>query len=428
LTNAYEIFQALVGVWLIREIGKMEQQKLEPIPTSQELWGACRLLAVYLQIVGKRELTEEEMGELMRHLPAVAHLEKLDFGGRSLLNRNSKREYRFSHYSIQEFLVVHALCNGKLQRDLARCPKAALGGKLKLTEQMLSFLTAGSNVAVLEKCPAFLDWQDLPLTKLFDWIMKGELKLEVLLGLGLCSHLKEGGLGPEMVIVPAGTFWMGAKKDEASARGNEFPQHSVTITRPFAIGRYPVTFDEYDRFCESTDRDKPNDNGWGRGNRPVIIVSWDDAQAYCAWLAEQTGQAYRLPTEAEWEYAARAGTETAYWWGDDIGVNRTNCADSGSPWSGKQTSPVDSFPANPFGLYDTSGNVWEWVQDRWHDNYQGAPKDGSAWESGDSSYQAYRGGSWYLHTGNVRCAFRYGNHPNYRYNGLGFRLGLGSPW
>ncbi len=428
LTNAYEIFQALVGVWLIREIGKMEQQKLDPIPKAQELWGACRLLAVYLQMLSKRELTEAEMGELMRHLPAVAHLEKLDFGGRSLLNRNSKREYRFSHYSIQEFLVVHALKEGALQRDLAHCPKTVLGGKLKLTAQMLSFLVAGSSVAVLEKSSAFLDWQDLFPAKLLNWMGKGELKPDDFLGLGWRSELTVGGLGPEMVIVPAGTFWMGSKKGEKDARENEMPRHSVTIAKPFAVGRYPVTFDEYDRFCESTGRNKPNDQGWGRENRPVINVFWEDAQAYCAWLAEQTGQPYRLPTEAEWEYAARAGTETAYWWGDDIGVNRANCDGSGSQWSGKQTSPVGSFPANPFGLHDTSGNVWEWVQDNWRDTYQGAPKDGRAWESGDSDYRVFRGGSWNDRSGDVRCAIRSWDPPYDRLDDLGFRLVLGSPW
>ena len=237
-----------------------------------------------------------------------------------------------------------------------------------------------------------------------------------------------GGLGPEMVIVPAGTFWMGSKKGETGAQTDELPRHAVTIERPFAIGRYPVTFEDYDRFCESTGKNKPNDQGWGRENRPVIDVSWEDAKAYCAWLREQTGQPYRLPSEAEWEYAARAGAETAYWWGDEIGVNRANCDGSGSQWSGKQTSPVGSFPANPFGLYDTSGNVWEWVQDRWHDNYQGAPKDGSAWESGDSDRRTLRGGSWLKQTGNVRCAFRGGTLPSYRLNSIGFRLALGSPW
>jgi formylglycine-generating enzyme required for sulfatase activity len=429
-TNAYEVFQGLVEVWLLREIYKMQWQKLKPIPTKRELYGACRLLAVYLQMLGKRELTEAEMGELMQSLPAVQHLEKLDFGGRSLLNRNSKSEYRFSHYSIQEFLVVHALKKEEgLTHDLARCPKAILGEKIKLTEQMLEFLSVGSSLGVLRKNWEFLDWQDWFPVKLLDGIEQGKLKHEDILGLEFRYPLKGGGIGPEMVIVPAGSFYMGSKYTETGARDDEFPRHRVTIAQPFAISRYPVTFDDYDRYCVAIGKDKPDERGWGRGKRPVINVLWDEAQDYCAWLTEQTGQPYRLPTEAEWEYAARAGTDTAYWWGDTLGVKRANGYDSGSQWSGQQTSPVGSFPANPFGLYDTSGNVWEWVQDRWHDNYQAAPTDGSAWETGSSEYRVVRGGSWGNRTVNLRCAFRLGYLPYTRNNNLGFRLVLGcSPW
>ena len=429
LTNAYEVFQALVGVWLLREISKMEQQKLSPVPTVQELWSACRLLAVYLQMLGKRELTEKELGELMQRLPAINHLKKLDFGGRSLLNRNSKGEYRFSHYIIQEFLVALAVCKSVLQDDIDLCPELARGGKPKLTMQMMEFLQVSLKSDALWKSLAGLDIEILGPSELVDMAIKGLLRPDDLIGLSFRSELKVVGNGPEMVIVPAGSFLMGATKDfEKDARENEWPRHQVTIVRPLAISRYPVTFDDFDRFCESTGKNKPSDGDWGRGNHPVINVSWDDAQAYCAWLTEQTGQSYRLPTEAEWEYAARAGTETAYWWGDEIGVNRTNCRDSGSPWSGKQTSPVGSFPANPFGLYDTSGNVWEWVQDHWHDNFQTAPKDGSAWKSDDSNYRVCRGGSWLNNSGFVRCAFRFRYHPYVRNYYLGFRLVLGSPW
>ena len=424
-TNSYEVFQALVRVWLLREIGKMEQQKLTPIPTETELWEACRLLAVYLQILGKRELAVDALGELMRQLPAVRHLEKLDFGGRSLLNRNSQREYRFSHYSIQEFLVASAVCDGVLQDDLDRCLELTSGGKPKLTLQMLEFLQAKLPGDALGKNLAGLDIEVLNPAKLLDMAIKGLLKPESLVGLGICSALPAGGSGPEMVIVPAGSFWMGSKKGEKDAQTTEFPRHQVTIAQPFAISRYPVTFDDYDRFCAATSRIKPSDQDWGRGSRPVINVTWHDAQDYCAWLSAETGQHYRLPTEAEWEYAARAGTDTAYWWGDEIGVNRANCADSGSEWSGKQTSPVGSFPANPFGLCDTSGNVWEWVQDRWHDTYQGAPIDGSAWEDGSNKSRVVRGGSWVNRAGGVRCAARFRSHPVNRNGNMGFRLVLG---
>ncbi|MFZ0258169.1 MAG: SUMF1/EgtB/PvdO family nonheme iron enzyme, partial [Gammaproteobacteria bacterium] len=201
---------------------------------------------------------------------------------------------------------------------------------------------------------------------------------------------------PEMVVIPAGAFWMGSDKArDSEAYGSEFPRHRVTIDRPFAIGKYEVTFDDYEQFARATGRALPDDEHWGRDHRPVIKVSWEDATAYTEWLSQQTGKRYRLPTEAQWEYAARAGTETRYWWGDDIGRHRANCRGCGSQWDNKQTAPVGSFEANPFGLHDTAGNVWEWVQDCWHDNYEGAPTDGSAWETDDCRFRVFRGGSWY---------------------------------
>ena len=420
LSDAYQVFHALVEVWLLREIAKMKSLA----PAEPALWAACRLLAVYLQCLGTQALSEAELGALINRLPAVAHLERLDFGGRSLLNRNSQAHYRFAHYSIQEFLVANALREGVLQQDLDLCPEAALGLKPRVTAQMLAFLPVG----FIGECSDSLDWQDLPFAKLMDLVAKQEIRAEMLRGVQLRSALQDGGLGPAMVILPAGTFSMGARKNEAGAYESEYPRHAVTIPRPFAIGRYPVTFADYDRFCAATGKDQPDDRGWGRDERPVINVSWQDACDYAAWLSAQSGQAYRLPSEAEWEYAARAGTETAYWWGEDIGVNRANCFNSGSEWSGRQTSPVGSFPANAFGLHDTAGNVWEWVQDRWHKNYTNAPADGSAWESdGDSKYRVLRGGSWLNDPRYARAASRFGCDPGSRDYGVGFRLALCAP-
>jgi formylglycine-generating enzyme required for sulfatase activity len=232
------------------------------------------------------------------------------------------------------------------------------------------------------------------------------------------DELKDGTLGPEMVVIPAGSFRMGGNHYD-----DEKPIHSVSFARPFAIGRFTVTFDEYDHYAQAKQIEPPYDSGWGRERMPVINVSWNDAVAYAHWLAEQTGKAYRLPSEAEWEYAARAGTETAYWWGDDIGTNRTNCDGSGSEWSNKQTAPVGSFPANPWRLHDTVGNVWEWVQDPWHGNYNAAPSDGSVWEQGGSETRVLRGGSWGNHQVNARASSRssYFNPVN-RNHFVGFRL------
>lgn len=200
---------------------------------------------------------------------------------------------------------------------------------------------------------------------------------------------------PEMVRIPPGKFLMGSPENDTDGYDDERPQHEVTIAYAFEIGKYEVTFDEYDAFANATKRQLPNDRGWGRGKRPVINVSWNDAQDYVQWLSKQTGKKYRLPTEAEWEYAARAGSQTRYWWGDDIGQNNAVCDGCGSEWDNKKTAPVGSFKPNTFGLYDTAGNVLEWTQDCWHGYYNNAPSDGSAWQdkgAGDCSRRLVRGG------------------------------------
>ncbi len=241
--------------------------------------------------------------------------------------------------------------------------------------------------------------------------------------------MASGGEGPEMVVIPARSFLMGSPDDEPEPDSDEGPQHRVTIAHPFALGRYAVTFDKYDAFCAATGRQKPDDAGWGRGRRPAINVSWGDASAYCAWLSGETGAAYRLPSEAEWEYAARAGTTTPFWWGraitpDQANYNGTYAYTGGGAkgvWRQK-TEPVDAFQPNPWGLYQVHGNVREWCQDAWNDSYQGAPTDGSAWEAGDTSRAVLRGGSWSNVALVLRSAFRSWFWRVNRYNNVGFRL------
>ncbi|WP_297325586.1 SUMF1/EgtB/PvdO family nonheme iron enzyme [Nitrosomonas sp.] len=230
---------------------------------------------------------------------------------------------------------------------------------------------------------------------------------------------------PEMVRIPPGKFLMGSHETEFGRDTREGPQHEVTIAYAFEIGKYVVTFDEYDAFVKATNRRLPDDVGWGRGRRPVINVSFEDAQHYVQWLSQQTGKQYRLPTEAEWEYAARAGTQTAYWWGSDIGKNNANCYACGSEWDYKQTAPVGSFKPNAFGLYDIAGNVWEWVEDCWHDNYLNAPTDGSAWKEangGDCKRRVVRGGSWLNDPQFLRSASRVRYYTDVASDGLGFRI------
>jgi formylglycine-generating enzyme required for sulfatase activity len=234
---------------------------------------------------------------------------------------------------------------------------------------------------------------------------------------------------PEMVVIPAGRFVMGSSPSEEGRSAAEGPQHFVTIAEPFALGRYAVTFDEYDEFAATTGREPPGDGGWGRGRRPVINVSWNDAEAYTAWLSEQTGATYRLPSEAEWEYACRAGTTTPFHFGPTISTEQANYDGNYRYGAGRkgayreQALPVGSFPANDFGLHDMHGNVWEWCADVWHDSYDGAPLDGSAWiEGGNQRLRVLRGGSWDNVPGGLRSADRDWYGPGDRGDLPGFRV------
>lgn len=225
---------------------------------------------------------------------------------------------------------------------------------------------------------------------------------------------------PEMVVVPAGSFLMGAPETELYSQDEERPVRRVTIDRPFAVGVYEVTFAEWDACAEDGGCDgfRIDDLGWGRGRRPVINLSWKFAQAYLAWLSEKTGESYRLLSEAEWEYAARAWTQTAYSFGDSILPSQANYWGSG--W--RRTLPVGSFEPNGFGLFDMHGNASEWVQDCWQPNYEGAPTDGSAWENEPCAKRVERGGSHDSGGLAIRAASRFGWPVRIVPTGVGFRV------
>lgn len=198
--------------------------------------------------------------------------------------------------------------------------------------------------------------------------------------------IQDAPFAPELVVIPGGRFIMGDNRHKDS-NGYPLTEHLMTIAHRFAVGRYPVTLEEYDHFTNTTGRDQLSDQGWGRGRRPAIGVYWTDAKAYVEWLSEQTGQPYRLLSEAEWEYACRAGTTTRYWWGDDIDPEKAN-------GDGDRTTEVGSFPPNPWGLYDMHGNVWEWVEDEYSLYNDASPLDGSARVGGGSGRWVMRGGSY----------------------------------
>jgi formylglycine-generating enzyme required for sulfatase activity len=233
------------------------------------------------------------------------------------------------------------------------------------------------------------------------------------------------------VVVLAGSFTMSSPQSEPKREPFEGSQHRVTIARPFAVGRFAVTFDEWDACVADGGCNgyEPNDEGWGRGRRPVINVSWNDAKTYVGWLSHKTGKSYRLLTEAEREYVTRAGTTTPFWWGSSISTQQANyngnyVYNNGLKGEYRQrTIPVDSFAPNPWGLYQVHGNVMEWVEDCWNDGYQGAPTDGSAWTSGNCNRRVLRGGAWDSLPQFLRSADRRWDITVRRFIIIGFRVG-----
>jgi formylglycine-generating enzyme required for sulfatase activity len=248
------------------------------------------------------------------------------------------------------------------------------------------------------------------------------------------DRLTDGSQGPEMVWIPGGSFRMG--DIQGGGDSDEKPVHSVSVAR-FAMSRYEVTVGEFRLFVKATGykaekqgscfswSGNSSGNNWYKIDfyqtdaHPVVCVSWDDASAYAEWLSQQTGHTYRLPTEAQWEYAARAGTTTKYWWGNHIGSNKANCDNSYCGDKFEHTAPVGSFSPNPFGLYDTVGNVWEWTCSKYEDKYNGEENKCTAQKSG---LWVLRGGAWGFDPWHVRAALRGMNSHENRTGYLGFRL------
>ncbi|MGH8532911.1 MAG: SUMF1/EgtB/PvdO family nonheme iron enzyme, partial [Gammaproteobacteria bacterium] len=228
-----------------------------------------------------------------------------------------------------------------------------------------------------------------------------------------------GGQAPEMVWIPEGSFPMGSTKTAAAA--DEGPPHQVAVKR-FAMSRYEVTYAEYASFARAMGRSLGNGSARTDDRKPVVLVTWNDAVAYTRWLAQATGHRYRLPTEAEWEYGAAAGTQTPYWWGYQIEEGKAHCYGCGSDLTSQQPAPVGSFKANPFGLHDTAGNVLEWVQDCYHPSYTDAPSDGSAWETPKCRMRVARGGAYSTPAKSLRSTKRFRLNAGGRYDDVGLRV------
>lgn len=244
---------------------------------------------------------------------------------------------------------------------------------------------------------------------------------------------------PVMVKVEPGSFLMGAPESERNRDDDEGPVHEVSIASPFAIARFETTWSEWEACMDDgacalpAGNSFPEGSGWGKGQRPVLNVSWNDAQTYVDWLSDRSGRQYRLPAEAEWEYAARAGVQSRYQFGDDAKTlcrvangadlatnfnNRNDCYDH----IGRETAPVGSYEANAFGLSDMIGNLWEWTEDCWNRSYDGAPVSGEVRTTGDCSQGVIRGGSWGSYSHMLRFATRQGLDRSYRGHEVGFRV------
>ncbi len=319
-----------------------------------------------------------------------------------ITNRNNLRYVDFANLEDEDktlgqiSLLDNTVHQGQIEIDNIHF-KTRYGQSLNVAINTLSGLRF--NVKHEDKSSVFMHrWQKKPATLFRD-------------------PLIDGGTGPEMVVIKGKTFLRGDTQGDE----DENPPTPVTPGN-FAIGVFEVTYREYDQFCEDTGRDKPDDANWGRANHPVINVTWKDAVAYTEWLSRKTRKHYRLPSDAEWEFAARAGSKTKFWWGDKVGIARANCEGCKSLWDGTQTAPVGRFQANPFGLHDTAGNVFEWVADCWHDKFSDAPADGSPIKKTSCGKRVIRGGAWSFPAKEIRSANRWRDFPSRRSDDTGFRV------
>lgn len=232
------------------------------------------------------------------------------------------------------------------------------------------------------------------------------------------AEVRDCDICPALAALPRGGFTMGSNIDDPSER----PAFHVSINSAFAIGKYEVTVEQWNACVANGGCPQTSSDTSRASNTPARDISWDDARQYAAWLSKVTSKAYRLPSEAEWEYAARGSTTTRFWWGDQMATGKANCKECGDPWLADAPAAVGSFAANPFGLFDMNGSVWEWVSDCWHGSYQRAPSDGRSWEEPDCTVRVLRGGSWRQGASYMPSSTRFKYDASVRQSQNGFRV------
>jgi formylglycine-generating enzyme required for sulfatase activity len=398
--NPFTLCEALLKHWLgcKLQILKELHGSCQRLPERNEMFGACIRAAFWMEEHDRWEIAEKDLWELLCEDANVCWLERFAPDQCSLLIRTSERGFRFSHPVFREFLLACGLLSDR----------RALPFSVRATDQIIRFLElnggVGSHLSRIDGSG-------------FDPLRHAELHGRVFLWR---DRLNRTQLGPEMIVLPRGRFRMG---DLSGGTDNAMPAHEVELDS-FALGRFPVTFAEYDEFCGITGRNTPKDGGWGRDRRPVVNVSWQDAADYCEWLSQETGRHYRLPTEAEWECACRAGSESMYCFGDDeeqLGLYGWYVRNAG-----RMTQPVGAKQANAWGFCDMHGNVWEWCAD-WYaeDAYSTLPVRNPAGAEHGAG-RVLRGGSWDSSGRFVNSFFRFCLAPGLRIIRAGFRVALGA--
>ena len=443
--NLFQIYKTLVEKWLDRE--KTKGNSID----RNKLLKACILLARYLTKTGARELSESDLEQARKEHAELSELELVNIGGRSLLNRNSEGAYRFAHQSFQEFLVVLALehgfkadwpvCTEMIRRflfhvDFSLIGKGLMGANLK-NANLRGLNLKGVNLSGSDLRGVVLHGADLRGADLHGANLDGADMKKALFNLADLAHddlrnenfrgacvtmVLPGDVPLTMVYIPQGIFMMGSPEEERDRRDNE-TLHEVTLSKPYLLGETTVTQIQWQAVMGN------NPSKFKGDDLPVENVSWDDAQAFIMKLNELTGKTFHLPTEAQWEYACRAGTQTPFSFGENITVEQVNY-NGKKPYNGgpegiyrKKTIPVKELPANGWGLYQMHGNVWEWCLD-WYGDHQTEPAtDPKGPDTGQ--YRVLRGGGWFSYGRLARSACRVRDDPDYRSNDTGFRFALG---
>ncbi|MCI5149721.1 MAG: formylglycine-generating enzyme family protein [Candidatus Electrothrix sp. MAN1_4] len=401
IRNAYMIYESLILYWVDQQLAALQDQGCRCMPERYGLLKAYVRLARWMEKQDVREINEKTLQEIFCEKAEIcpfAHCHP----DPALLRMTTRHTYCFTHNTYQEFLLAHALVYDN----------TPFSSPLRATDQIVRFLDLAHSINEYIGRLNLVEFNPFRYTETYRTMFSWQDRL----GRSGKRILR----GPEMTMLPGGRFRMGDMQGDRSS--DAWPVHEVELD-DFALSRYPVTFEEYDLYCRATAARRPIDNGWGRGRRPVVDVSWQDANNYCDWLSMMTGRPYRLPTEAEWEYACRAGTEAVYFFGNNAKLLHEYAwyADN----AGSITHPVGKKKPNGWGLYDLYGNVWEWCADSYKEDYYTELPVSNPTGAGQGAGRVLRGGSWDSGERFIRSSFRFRLSPGLRIIRVGFRVAQG---